>query len=446
MSTLTELKLTVNQLTGSIPPSLGNLTSLTVLALSENQLEGEIPDALGNLSELRELVLWRNQLSGQIPASLGDLTELTHLFLDSNELTGSIPDSLGNLSNLRELGLKENQLTGSIPESLGGLHGLRYTRFGGNLFRGCVPLGLRFLLDAPHFEPGVQAQDFMPVDLNGDGDTDDPFEDSGFDLPFCLLTELELGGLSLDPSFSSGTLAYTASAPPELASTTITATVSSDSDAVSVTIGDEPDAPTYASGAPIPLSGDVNEIRITITPTDGTLAAVYEVTVTRASDLETAPATGKTVTTELVPGWNLTGWMGGEAPADALFEAIPQLVVAYAWDAGEQEFLWALRDEGAPYRTLETLRPRHGALALPWRDGNPPLDAAATPRERRGLFARRLEPGRVGWSRRDQHRGGPLATGGLSRSQLALGRGVAGLPGGIQGLGRDAVAGGRLLG
>ena len=360
MSTLTELKLAVNELTGRIPPSLGNLTNLTVLALSENQLDGEIPDTLGNLSELRELVLWKNQLGGQIPMWLGDLTGLRRLFLHSNELSGPIPDSLGNLSNLQALGLADNQLTGSIPESLGGLSELQYTRFGGNSLTGCVPLGLRFLLDAPHFAPGDQAQDFIPVDLNGDGDTDDPFEDSGFDLPFCLLTALELSGLSLDSLFSTGTFSYTASAPPELASTTITAAVSNDSDAVSITIGDEPDAPTYAGGAPIPLSSDVNEITITVAPADGTPAAVYTVTVTRASDPETAPASGETVTTELVPGWNVAGWMGDQASADALFEAIPQLAVVHAWDAEKQTFLWALPGEGGHSSTLETLTPGMG--------------------------------------------------------------------------------------
>jgi len=144
-----------------------------------------------------------------------------------------------------------------------------------------VPLGLRFLLDTPDIEPGVQAQDFIPVDLNGDGDTDDPFEDTDFDLPFCLLTALELSGLTLEPAFSSGTLAYTASAPRQLASTTVTGTVSNDGDAISITTGSESDALTYASGVSIPLSRGVNEVTIAITPTDATPAALYTVTVTR---------------------------------------------------------------------------------------------------------------------------------------------------------------------
>ena len=39
----TELDLPNNQLTGAIPPEIGNLTNLEWLVLGENQLTGEIP-------------------------------------------------------------------------------------------------------------------------------------------------------------------------------------------------------------------------------------------------------------------------------------------------------------------------------------------------------------------------------------------------------------------
>ncbi len=41
-----------------------------------------------------------NQLSESIPSSLGDLTSLRFLYLNSNQLGGSIPSELGNLINL----------------------------------------------------------------------------------------------------------------------------------------------------------------------------------------------------------------------------------------------------------------------------------------------------------------------------------------------------------
>jgi hypothetical protein len=46
----TELNLRNNQLTGSIPPKIGNLTNLTNLYLSSNNLTGVIPESICNLN------------------------------------------------------------------------------------------------------------------------------------------------------------------------------------------------------------------------------------------------------------------------------------------------------------------------------------------------------------------------------------------------------------
>ena len=59
-----------NELTGSIPPELGNLTSLTHLQLDRNDLTGLIPPELGNITTLQSLLLGFNRLSGCIPSAL----------------------------------------------------------------------------------------------------------------------------------------------------------------------------------------------------------------------------------------------------------------------------------------------------------------------------------------------------------------------------------------
>ena len=64
------------------------------------------------------LLLHNNQLNGTIPAELGNLTNLASLRLDGNRLTGEIPAELGRLANLTLLYLSGNQLTGCVPESL----------------------------------------------------------------------------------------------------------------------------------------------------------------------------------------------------------------------------------------------------------------------------------------------------------------------------------------
>jgi Leucine-rich repeat (LRR) protein len=133
------LELGGNQLTGSIPPELGNLTNLASLYLNNNQLTGSIPPELGNLPGLVWLTLYSNQLTGSIPPQLGNLTALWHLDLSSNELTGSIPSELGNLTNLASLYLNNNQLTGSVPPELGNLPALWGLELGGNQLTGSIP-------------------------------------------------------------------------------------------------------------------------------------------------------------------------------------------------------------------------------------------------------------------------------------------------------------------
>ena len=306
---LQKLSLSSNQLTGSIPTSLGALANLTLLDISRNDLDGSIPDSLDDLTILTELSLWgndltgsipdlgrlgkllelklqENQLTGTIPATLGNLTALRELSLWGNQLTGSIPASLGSSANdLQELYLHKNQLSGTIPALLGSLPGLRITRFAGNTdsegnpsLTGCVPVELRFLVTADEFAEGVPAHDFIALDANSDGDTEDEGDIPGLHLPFCLLSGLTLSDVTL--GFAKGTAAYTADVASTVESTTVTATLDADaksSDRLSIKKG----TTSYTSGAAVPLAVGSNEITITVTPTDGTPTLTYSVTVFR---------------------------------------------------------------------------------------------------------------------------------------------------------------------
>ena len=61
------------------------------LHLSDNQLTGSIPPKLGQLSLLEELLLNNNHLTGSIPPELGQLSRLTLGSLNGNRLSGCIP-------------------------------------------------------------------------------------------------------------------------------------------------------------------------------------------------------------------------------------------------------------------------------------------------------------------------------------------------------------------
>ena len=87
-----------NQLTGSIPPEIGNLTNLTYLNLSNNQLSGSIPSEIGNLTNLTDLSLRNNQLTGEIPESICNLNINFHLYftISNNQLCPPYPSCIGN--------------------------------------------------------------------------------------------------------------------------------------------------------------------------------------------------------------------------------------------------------------------------------------------------------------------------------------------------------------
>ena len=136
---LTGLELGGNQLTGPIPPELGQLSQLEWLDLGWNRLTGPIPPELGQLSQLQRLDLFGNQLAGPIPPELGQLSQLQWLRLFGNQLTGPIPPELGQLSQLQELALGANQLTGPIPPELGQLSQLQRLRLGRNQLTGPIP-------------------------------------------------------------------------------------------------------------------------------------------------------------------------------------------------------------------------------------------------------------------------------------------------------------------
>lgn len=131
-----------NNLNGSIPPELGNLTQVTFIDLQSNQLTGAIPKELAQLSQLAYLWLHQNQLTGAIPAELGNLSNMKDLELGSNKLSGSIPAELGNLSILGALILSGNDLSGSIPAELGNLSSLVVLDLQGNKLSGSIPAEL----------------------------------------------------------------------------------------------------------------------------------------------------------------------------------------------------------------------------------------------------------------------------------------------------------------
>uniref|UniRef100_A0A7S3L758 L domain-like protein n=1 Tax=Amphora coffeiformis TaxID=265554 RepID=A0A7S3L758_9STRA len=142
------LALQDNRLEGSIPGTIGNLTSLYHLDLSNNQLTGEIPKSGGleYLKRLKYLFLAFNDFTeGPIPHYLPGMTDLRDLSFQKTKRTGRVPLNLGLLTNLALLDLGDNKLTGEIPTSLGDLSDLTFLILYRNDLTGAIPTELHQL-------------------------------------------------------------------------------------------------------------------------------------------------------------------------------------------------------------------------------------------------------------------------------------------------------------
>lgn len=108
-------------LVGNIPSTLTRLTRLSILLLTWNSLSGPIPSFLSQIPSLIEIDLSFNQFSGSIPPELVKLPALIGLDFSRNRLTGPIPAAFGNFpkSSPPQLFLSHNNLSGNLPPELG---------------------------------------------------------------------------------------------------------------------------------------------------------------------------------------------------------------------------------------------------------------------------------------------------------------------------------------
>ncbi|KAK9019255.1 hypothetical protein V6N11_053781 [Hibiscus sabdariffa] len=144
---LVQLDLPFSEISGSIPPQIGDLSSLKYLDLSYNSLTGELPQSLGKLTRLKHLNLSYNSFEGFIPMKWGNLKSLVSLQMVSCNISGHIPYSLGNLTNLNQLDLSYNQITGPTPSTLGYLANLKKVFLFHNQISGTIPPSLGGLIN-----------------------------------------------------------------------------------------------------------------------------------------------------------------------------------------------------------------------------------------------------------------------------------------------------------
>ncbi|GLU15823.1 hypothetical protein SLE2022_322840 [Rubroshorea leprosula] len=142
---LESLNLRYNDLKGQISSEIHKMNFIVDLDLSYNSFEGGIPiRSIGNLCNLRSLSFSGVNLSLDISNVLEVFSvcvsnKLESLFLDNCQLYGQLTNQLGNFKNLRELDLSENSISSSILESIGELSSLKILYLSHNKFKGNLP-------------------------------------------------------------------------------------------------------------------------------------------------------------------------------------------------------------------------------------------------------------------------------------------------------------------
>ncbi len=131
---VTKLDFYNNNLTGTLPPEIGNLTGLEWLSFYfGNSINGALPPEIGNLTELRVLSFEINNFTGEIPPSYSNLTKLRGLWLYNNQLSGNVPEFINTFTNLVFCDISQNSLSGTLPDFTG-LSKLTYLKIDNNHF------------------------------------------------------------------------------------------------------------------------------------------------------------------------------------------------------------------------------------------------------------------------------------------------------------------------
>jgi Leucine-rich repeat (LRR) protein len=185
---LEELLLANNQITGTIPSSMCQLTDLQRLDLSGNNLTGDVMQCWKESdkdstvlsansvvqfgSSMYSLALSNNDLSGEFPKFLQSASKLKFLDLSYNRFYGTLPKWLPEkMPDLQILTLRSNMFSGHIPKNLTCLESLHYLDIAHNHISGVIPWWLSNLKAMRVISPAWKVLNFsansIPVTTKG---------------------------------------------------------------------------------------------------------------------------------------------------------------------------------------------------------------------------------------------------------------------------------------
>ena len=134
MQNLDALFINNNNFMQKLPDNLGS-SHILYLTLANNKFIGPIPSTIAKLfSSLTEVLLLNNELTGCLPYEIGFLKEAIVFDIGNNQLTGPLPFSLACLEKVEQLNFAGNLLYGMVPEVVCELESLANFSLSDNYF------------------------------------------------------------------------------------------------------------------------------------------------------------------------------------------------------------------------------------------------------------------------------------------------------------------------
>ncbi|KAF2283063.1 hypothetical protein GH714_043722 [Hevea brasiliensis] len=126
--------------------------------LSCNELSGRIPPEIGDLHGIRSLNLSNNHLTGSIPVSFSNLRNLESLDLGNNSLNGEIPNELVVLTFLETFNVSYNNFSGRVLDKE------QFGTFDENSYKGTLySIGSPYMVEATGYTTECLVQPFLPM-------------------------------------------------------------------------------------------------------------------------------------------------------------------------------------------------------------------------------------------------------------------------------------------
>lgn len=166
MTELQKLLLHKNRLGGTLPADMfysgttkKGLVRLLEFSVAENLFKGKLPSMEG-MHELRTFAVNNNEFE-DFPKDMDHLTKLQQLHLHSNKINAELPITFAKLTALRDIAMGDNKIKGRLPETIGNLRYLVSLKAPNNLLENTLPSSIETCKELEELD---LSQNFM----NGD--------------------------------------------------------------------------------------------------------------------------------------------------------------------------------------------------------------------------------------------------------------------------------------